>query len=183
MAIEGVVLERLIGWVAPATELDWDVVYAEQLPRVYNFFRYRVGEGPEAEDLTSLTFEKAWRARHRYRRDLASFGTWLMTIARRVAIDRARKLKPQAPLEEAMDVAQGPTPEDLAEARSNAVRLARLVAALPDRERELVALKYGAGWTHRAIARLTGLTETNVGTILHRTVQELRAGWEKEGGR
>src|SRR5215831_19480296 len=124
MAIEGVVLERLIGWVAPATELDWDVVYAEQLPRVYNFFRYRVGEGPEAEDLTSLTFEKAWRARHRYRRDLASFSTWLMTIARRVAIDRARKFRPHAPLDEAMDVPQGPTPEEVAEARSNAARLA-----------------------------------------------------------
>jgi len=183
MAIEGAVLERLIGWVAPASELDWDAVYAEHLPRVYNFFRYRIGEGPEAEDLTSLTFEKAWRARHRYRRDLASFGTWLMTIARRVAIDRGRKLRRHAPLEEALDVSQGPTPEEVAEARSDAARLARLLAALPDRERELVALKYGAGWTHRAIARLMGLTETNVGTILHRTVQELRGRWEAEGGR
>jgi RNA polymerase sigma-70 factor (ECF subfamily) len=184
MAIEGAVLERLIGWVTPARELDWDAVYAEQLPRVYNFFRYRVGEGPEAEDLTSVTFEKAWRGRHRYRRDLASFPTWLMTIARRVAIDRARALRRHAPLEEALSVAHGPTPEEVVEARSDAARLARLLAALPDREREVVALKYGAGWTHRAIGRLMGLTETNVGTILHRTVQELRAEWENsEGGR
>ena len=57
---------------------------------------------------------------------------------------------------------------------------ARLLAALPDRERELVALKYGAGLTNRAIARLTGLTESNVGTILHRAIVALRADW-KEG--
>ena len=50
-----------------------------------------------------------------------------------------------------------------------------------DRERELVSLKYGAGLTNRAIARLLGLTESNVGTILHRTVTRLRAGWD-EGG-
>ena len=35
------------------------------------------------------------------------------------------------------------------------------------------------GLTNRAIARVTGLTETNVGTILHRTIQDLRDGWNK----
>ena len=62
-------------------------------------------------------------------------------------------------------------------------RLAALVGALPERERELLALKYGAGATNRAIARLTGLGESNVGTILHRTIAALRARWdEPEGG-
>ena len=87
------------------------------------------------------------------------------------------------PLDEAMEVAGGRTPEELAEQRSDAARLERLLGGLPDRERELVALKYGAGLTNRAIARLTGLSESNVGTILHRTVQGLRARWdESEGG-
>src|SRR5580765_5538052 len=54
------VFGRLWTWVAPAREADWDALYAEQLPRVYNFFRYRVGDGPVAQDLTSATFEKAW---------------------------------------------------------------------------------------------------------------------------
>ena len=81
------------------------------------------------------------------------------------------------------ELASGPTPEELAERSSDAARLSRLLQELPDREREVVALKYGAGLTNRAIARLMGLSETNVGTILHRTVRELRAGWEgSEGG-
>jgi RNA polymerase sigma-70 factor (ECF subfamily) len=51
------------------------------------------------------------------------------------------------------------------------------MAALPERDRELLSLKYGAGMTNRAIARITGLTESNVGTILHRAVEKLRSEW------
>ena len=178
------VLGRWIPWAAAATEADWERIYAEQLPRVHDFFRYRVGSGAVAEDLTSLTFEKAWVARHRYRRDLAAFSTWLMAIARNVAVDhfRARRLRETAPLEAAQDVAAGPGPEELAERRSDAERLGRLLELLPDRDRELLSLKYGAGLTNRQIARLAGLSESNVGTLVHRTVQRLRAAWEDEGG-
>lgn len=180
MHARAVVLNRWIPW-ASAAEPDWDALYAEQLPRVYNFFRYHVGDGPEAEDLTAVTFEKAWRARGRYRRDLGAFSTWLLAIARNVATDHHRSRRPTAPLEAAMDVPGGRTPEDLAIARSNIERLERLLAALTPRERELVALKYGAEMTNRAIARLTGLSESNVGTVLHRTIMELRSAWPAEG--
>jgi len=182
MASEAAVFGRLTGWLAPAREADWDALYAEQLPRVYNFFRYRVGDGAIAEDLTSATFEKAWRSRHRYRRDLAAFGTWLLVIARNVATDHYRRRRDHAPIEAAAEVAGGPGPEELYERSADLERLGRLLATLPERERELVALKYGADMTNRAIARLTGLSESNVGTILHRTVAGLRAGWE-EGAR
>jgi RNA polymerase sigma-70 factor (ECF subfamily) len=182
MASESAMGQRWLAWATPA-EVDWDGVYAEHLPRVHSFFRYRVGPGPEAEDLTARTFEKAWVARDRYRRDLGAFGPWLMTIARRVAIDHLRARKVHLPLEEAMAVEAGPTPESLAERGSDAARLAARLAELPERERELVSLKYGAEMTNRAIARLMGLTESNVGTILHRTVEKLREGWDDSGGR
>lgn len=61
--------------------------------------------------------------------------------------------------------------------RSNVARLTTLMAKLPERDRELIALKYGGGLTNRTIATLTGLSESNVGTILHRAVQALRADW------
>jgi RNA polymerase sigma-70 factor (ECF subfamily) len=178
MALDDALLGRVWAWAAPAAEVRWDTVFAEQLPRVYNFFRYRVGDGPVAEDLTSVTFEKAWRARKRYRPDLAGFGTWLLAIARNVAVDHYRAARPHAALEEVSGVASGPTPEDLAERRSDIERLGALLETLSGRDRELIALKYGAGLTNRAIAGLTGLSESNVGTLLHRTVQDLRARWE-----
>jgi RNA polymerase sigma-70 factor (ECF subfamily) len=180
MATDSAAMSRWLPWVLPATDEDWDALYAEQLPRVYNFFRYRVGDGADAEDLTSVTFEKAWRARHRYRRDLSAFSTWLLVIARNVAIDHFRRRREHESLEAAEHVATGPTPEDLAVRRSENEKLGRLLAGLPDRDRELLALKYGAGLTNRAVARHTGLTESNVGTLVHRAIVALRADW-KEG--
>lgn len=161
-----------------ATEADYDDLYEAELPRVYNFFRYRVGDGPLAEDLTAETFEKAWRSRHRYRRDLAAFSTWLFTIARRVATDHYRRQRTDLPLESATHIPADETAEDVIQQLADAERLAVLLARLADRERELVALKYGAGLTNRAIARLTGLKESHVGVILHRAVQTLRQQWE-----
>lgn len=60
MAFEQVLPRRLARWVA--AEPDWEQVHAEQLPRVLTFFRYRLGDTADVEDLTARTFEKAWRA-------------------------------------------------------------------------------------------------------------------------
>lgn len=178
MANSDATVARLWLWVQQTRATDWDAVFAEQLPRVYNFFRYRVGPGALAEDLTSTTFEKAWVARDRYRRDRAAFGTWLFAVARNVATDHFRSARAHAPLDEAAEVAGGDTPEEIAERRSDQDRLGRLLARRPEREREILGLKYGAEFTNREIARMTGLSESNVGTILHRAVQALRADWD-----
>jgi RNA polymerase sigma-70 factor, ECF subfamily len=156
---------------------DWDAVYAEQLPKVYNFFRYRLRDDTIAQDLTAATFEKAWRSRNSYRRDVAGFATWLLAIARNVATDHLRGRRVHAPLEEAEEVKASGTPEEDNARASDGERLRALLAQLPDRERELISLKYGAGATNRAIAKLTGLSESNVGTIVHRVVEALRRDW------
>lgn len=172
---------RLLPW--PGTdslESDFEALYRAELPRIYNFFRYRVGDGPEAEDLTSETFEKAWCRRAAYARNLAAFSTWLFTIARRVAIDHYRRHKVEAPMEQFSSAVGEDTPEDRVEQRADFARLSILLARLADRDRELVALKYGAGLTNRAIAGLTGLSESNVGIILFRALNSLRSQWEEQ---
>src|SRR5262249_8324265 len=174
-------LEWLIPPLARSEGLDWDGVYREEMPRVYNFFRYRVADRATAEDLTSVTFEKAWRARERYRQDRAGAGTWLLAIARNVARDHFRSARKAVPLER--EPASDDSPEDALLRDAEQAPLRGLVAALPERERELLALKYGAGATNRAIARVTGLSESNVGTILYRVVGALRARWDETGGK
>jgi RNA polymerase sigma-70 factor (ECF subfamily) len=174
MAFEQV-LPRLM---RAAAEPDWDLVYAEQLPRVYNFFRYRLRDAADAEDLTARTFEKAWRARHRYRSDLAGFSTWLLTIARNIAIDHLRARQQYEPVDAAAEAASPEkSPEQQAIQSADARRLARLLDSMAPQQRELIAMKYGADMTNRAIARATGLSESNVGTILHRAVESLRDRW------
>jgi RNA polymerase sigma-70 factor (ECF subfamily) len=162
---------------AESQPLDWNRIYLDLAPRVYNYFRYRLGQDSEVEDLTAQVFEKAWVARERYRRDLAGFSTWLFKIAQNLTVDHFRSRRTPVSMDHAVNVTTDDVTESALERQSDLSRLALLTRELPPRERELVALKYGAGMSNRDIARLTGLTESNVGSILHRLVQSLRARW------
>jgi RNA polymerase sigma-70 factor, ECF subfamily len=162
------------------TTVDWEACYWEWLPRVYNFFRYHTGDDPLSEDLTATTFAKAWRARDQYSDDLSAFSTWLFTIAHNVAADHFRRQRPQLPLDALAHLADDSRPlDEIIQRRSDSARLTALLNGLPPRDRELVALKYGAELTNRAIAKLLGLSESNVGTSLHRIVQKLRVQWDQ----
>ncbi len=157
--------------------VDWDAVYKQELPRIYNYFRYRLGDNAVAEDLTSTTFEKAWRARERYRRDRSAFSTWLFTIARNVATDYLRQHRADVSLDALHDHPTPDTPDTIYARHAEIAQLGALLAQLPDRDRELIALKYGAQLNNREIAKLVKLSESNVGTMLHRIVTKLRKQW------
>ena len=155
--------------------INWQEVYLENLPRIYNYLRFRVGDDLVAEDLTSATFEKAWKSRNRYKREIASFSTWLYVIASHLATDYFRKkpIEVDISLLDAHGSAQ--SAEEVSDRNTQYARLLSLLEALPLRDRELFALKHGAELTNRQIATLTGLSESNVGTILHRVAGQLRA--------
>jgi len=163
----------------PVQAPDWEGIYRAELPRVLNFFRYRVTDPAAAEDLAATTFEKAWTARERYA-DRGKFSAWLMTIARNVATDYFRSRRPNLPIEAAGQQAGDPSPLAAVEAGEELARLRELLGRLPDHHRELVALKYGAELTNREIARQTGMSESNVGSTLFRIVQQLRLTWEEQ---
>lgn len=170
---------RRYGAVTPTeTDADWNAVYQRELPRIYNYFRYRFGDNALAEDLTAATFEKAWKARERYRRDLAAFSTWLLTIARNAAADYWRAHRDSVSLDTLTQYPAPDSPHDTFARRAELERLGALLAQLSERERELVALKYGAQLNNREIARHVGMSESNVGTTLHRIVTKLRERWE-----
>ena len=76
------------------SELDWDALYADQAPRVYNYFRFRLA-GADVEDLTSRTFERHGVTRP-LRRDLAGFSTWLFKMRTTSRWTTCRRTKPPA---------------------------------------------------------------------------------------
>src|SRR5215475_2535221 len=121
--------------LAGAEDLDWDAVYADQAPRVYNYFRFRLGREADVEELTSRTFERAWRSRTHYRKDLAAFSTWLFKIAQNVHKDYLHEHRGHLPIDAALDIATDGTPEKEAERNSDLARLSRLTHDLPDRDR------------------------------------------------
>lgn len=163
-----------------ATGMDWEPIYASELPRVFNFFRYLTGNDPVAEDLTADTFRKAWQNRHKYDHNRGAFSTWLFTIARRTSVDYFRSRKTVFSLESASTIVDGTSPEQTYDKEDEILRLSLILSQFPEREREIIALKYGASCSNKEIAQQMRLSETNVSTLLHRVIQKLREAWEVE---
>jgi RNA polymerase sigma-70 factor (ECF subfamily) len=158
-------------------------LYLQFTGAIFNYCLFRVGTRAVAEDLTADIFERAWRARGRYKSRRATFGTWLFSIARRRVIDwqRRQRRRPLAALTEGHPD-DALSPEDRAEQSERQAALRRLLLELRGDEQELMALKFGAGMTNRDIALLLGKSETAVGSAVHRVMVKLRARWEDYDG-
>jgi RNA polymerase sigma-70 factor, ECF subfamily len=132
-----------------------------------------------AEDVTALAFERAFRGRGLFDPRRGSERAWLFGIARNAALDELRRRKRSA-----AKLAEQSAEDDGACAREDAVlgraTLRSALTALSARERELVALKFHAGLSNREIARVLGVSESNAGTLLHRTITKLRKACDEE---
>jgi RNA polymerase sigma factor (sigma-70 family) len=137
--------------------------------RVYRFVAYRLGDGPEAEDVTSEVFERALRYRSSYDRSKGEPIGWLLGIARS-CVASALGAPRDASLDERDEVGGGSLEDDAL--RRFAV--AEAVSTLSAREQELVALRYGADLTARQIAELLGERTNTVEVALHRALERLR---------
>ncbi|MCE5209790.1 MAG: sigma-70 family RNA polymerase sigma factor [Chloroflexi bacterium] len=179
--------KTLLAFRGMTQEIDWDSVYTSELPRIYNFFLYKVGDRECAQDLTATTFERAWKLRFRYQTKIASQPTWLFGIARNVLKEYLRKNKVngqrQEPIFWSENVPSSIDIEKSIQQQQEKDYLLKILLVLPEHEQELIALKYGAGLTNREIAKITRLSESNVGSILHRTVKELRNRLDDDHGR
>jgi RNA polymerase sigma-70 factor (ECF subfamily) len=157
-------------------------LYREQVGAVYAFFAYAVPRAT-AEDLTASTFERVVRAWGSFDPARASARTWIMSIARNLLADHFRRQQhrnsislDQHPLlletlRDAHDPFQQTLDRDEVDGWLN---------GLSGRERELIALRYGADLATSDIAALVGLTTANVQQILSRTLRRVRARAARE---
>jgi RNA polymerase sigma-70 factor, ECF subfamily len=149
-------------------------LYERTFPRVYAYVASLLRDRAAAEDVTAQAFERAYRKRRSYRASRGTMDAWLFGIARNAALDELRKRKRRAALETDPEDTAAPAPEDQAELalRREAVRAA--LASLDGQERDLIALKFAGGLSNGEIARVLRMSESNVGTRLHRTITKLR---------
>jgi RNA polymerase sigma-70 factor, ECF subfamily len=149
-------------------------LYTRTSPRVYAYVASLLRDRVAAEDVTAQAFERAYRKRRSYRAGRGTMEAWLFGIARNAALDELRRRKRRAGLETDPEDVGRPTPDDHAELalRRQVVRVA--LASLDGRERDLIALKFAGGLSNAEIGRVLGMSESAVGTRLHRTVTKLR---------
>lgn len=144
------------------------------IERVYSYVAYRVGEGAEAEDITSDVFERAVRYRSSYDSTKGSPVSWLIGIARHTIADAGRSHVSPGPAIEQSD------PRDLESDVVRRLTLRDALSALSDRDRDLLALRYGADLSARQIATLSGASTNAIEVALHRALHRLRAELAKE---
>ena len=147
----------------------------ELIRRVYAFVAYRIGDGPDAEDVTSEVFERAVRYRASYDVRKGEPIAWLLGIARRLIAEWATATPPIPVL--LPDLA---SEESLEESVIRGATLAQALAALEDRDRELIGLRYGSDLTARQIGDLLGLRTNTVEVALHRAIERLRVALATE---
>ena len=157
--------------------IGFSALYEEHMAYVFRYINYRIGNRNEAEDLTSVVFAKALAAFHKYDSNKSAPQTWLLAIARNTVTDYLRKSSKMKnmPLDNAVGVESAdPSPPEETERREEYKRLQFCLAALPQREQEIISLKFGAELNNRQIASVIGLSENNVGTIVFRAICKLR---------
>ncbi len=75
---------------------------------------------------------------------------------------------------ETKDVSSSAGPEELLEAGEQVRRVLEELARLPENQQEVVRLKFQAGLRYREISRVTGLSVSNVGFLLHTALKTIR---------
>jgi len=160
-----------------STRQTFAELYEEYLPKVYRYINYRINDTQITEDLTSTVFEKALTNFGKYSKDRASFSTWIFSISRNVVIDyyRAQGRRQTVSLDETTDiVSRDPSPEEELLKKEEREKLQVYLMELPQDEQEIIRLKFAAELNNRQIARMLGLSESNVGTKLYRSIRKLR---------
>src|SRR5215218_6475062 len=156
------------------TGLDFEGLYRAARDDVFAYVATLLGDRSAAEDVTAGAFERAYRRQRTYKAARGSERAWLFGIARNAALDELRRRRRTAALAaDPADVDAAPA-EDAVDAALRRSALRTAVAALPPRERELIALKFHAGLDNAELAAVLGVSTSNAGTLLHRAVQKLR---------
>ncbi len=147
-------------------------------------FRYvyglAAGSRQEAEDLTSETYTRAWKQRHRFHGDEQAALGWLLRIARNLAIDLSRRRKGRD-VDETTDVEllldPNLAPEVDVISREQIGILWQMLGTLSSDLREMIVLRYLLGWQVRQIANYLDLNENTISVTIRRTLKNLQRDW------
>ena len=158
-------------------EKEFECIFQTYYKRIFNYVYYRVYCQYTTEDLTSQVFEKAMRKIGTYTQSKAPFEVWLFAICRNVVNDYFRGQKKHRNL--SFDtitelVSRKKDPESIVIKGETNDRLSKALNTLSVRDRNIIALKFGATLKNKEIAELLHMTESNIGIILYRMLKKLK---------
>lgn len=154
-------------------------LYDYYFPKVFAYVMAKVGDRNDAEDLVSETFMKVLEHLPRYENRGLPFGAWVFTIARNNINNfygKSSRSK-HSELKEGrfiVDEEKQKSPRRKAEEEELATKVKEILKDLPERELNVIQLKFFSQLSNREIMHVTGLSESNVAVILFRTLKKIK---------
>ena len=144
--------------------------------RVYSHVAMMLGENTAAQEVTQDTFMKVWQHPEQYRYDTGNFGSWLLTIAHRAAIDRVRHDRHHKDAQTSSIDEEGfPEISDPAQTHDTAWReWLAVLGNLPPEQRDVIVLTYYHSLSQSEIAAQLRLPLGTVKTRVRLAMEKLR---------
>lgn len=149
-------------------------LYDLYVKRIYDFIYYRTSHRETAEDLTSVTFTKAFQHIGTYRGKNGLFSSWLYRIARNTVIDHMRTSKKTVDLEAAANAKARDNVAGEAEVKDRLDQVKAYLGTLDDDQREIVVMRLWDELSYAEISALTGKSEGNCKVIFSRVMQKMQ---------
>jgi RNA polymerase sigma factor (sigma-70 family) len=155
--------------------------------RVYGLALTIVRDPAVAEEIAQETFARVWRHGGGYDPRRGRVATWLLSIARNLAIDitRMRRAKPADPelIAAELSISVSSPAVDEAQPPDEREQLRDAIAELPDEQRRAIVLTAYLGRTAREISELDGVPLGTVKTRIRSAMLKLRSELETEDDR
>lgn len=149
-------------------------IFGHFAPRVKAFLM-KSGASPDlAEEVTQEVMATLWRKAHMFDPAKASVSTWIFTIARNRRIDILRKQRRPEPEDLPWGPEAEPDQEDVLALQQESKQLAVALAALPDKQKDLIVRAYYGDLTHSEIAEQTGLPLGTIKSRIRLALERLR---------
>ena len=159
-----------------------ETLYERFASRIYGLGIVMLGTDATAQDLVQDTFVKLWRSADRFDARRGKLDTWVLLVARSLAIDALRRrvleVRSLEALEAPGDAATDPGPDELAETEDLAERARRAMAALSDGQRAALELAYFGGRTSAEVAEIEGIPVGTAKTRIRTALLKLRESLE-----
>jgi RNA polymerase sigma factor (sigma-70 family) len=160
--------------------LDFADVYQTQLVAVWRYVRSRVSDHHEAQDVTSEVFTRAWRTWGRFDPDRGEVAPWLLRIAQRTVVDwnrRQRRAGSPASIDSSLADIVGIHASEMPDAvlltSEVLAEVSEALGYLSERERDGIALRFGAGLKMAEVGRVLGLSAGATKMMIARSLTKL----------
>ncbi len=168
-----------------AADRQFEHLFLEQYPHVYQVLVRLVGDRAEAEDLALETFWQLHRKPPDSNRE-HNLGGWLYRVATNLGLNalRSRKRRAQHELEAGRDVlAHNRTtdPEEVYAAEEERTRVRQVLAHMDERQAQLLLLRH-SGLAYDELAATFGVSPNSIGTLLVRAEREFETKWREASG-